>query len=170
MPAPRSEAKTPKKTSGRLASYRAKRDFSKTPEPRAKIGPKNEWRFAVQRHEARRLHFDLRLELDGVLKSWAVAKGISMVPGVKRLAVETEDHPLDYLTWEGVIPKGEYGGGTMIVWDRGTWLADGDPREGLKNGKLIFRAQWRETERPLAFRTHEAKARRAPGAMAAVQG
>lgn len=138
MPAPRSAAKTPKKPSGRLASYRAKRDFSKTPEPRAKIGPKDEWRFAVQRHEARRLHFDLRLELDGVLKSWAVAKGISMVPGVKRLAVETEDHPLDYLTWEGVIPKGEYGGGTMIVWDRGTWLADGDPREGLKNGKLIF--------------------------------
>jgi len=138
MPAPRSAAKTPKKPSGRLASYRAKRDFSKTPEPRAKIGPKNEWRFAVQRHEARRLHFDLRLELDGVLKSWAVAKGISMVPGVKRLAVETEDHPLDYLTWEGVIPKGEYGGGTMIVWDRGTWLTDGDPREGLKNGKLIF--------------------------------
>jgi bifunctional non-homologous end joining protein LigD len=138
MPARRSEAKTPKKSSGRLASYRAKRDFSKTPEPRAKIGPKNEWRFAVQRHEARRLHFDLRLELDGVLKSWAVAKGISLVPGVKRLAVETEDHPLDYLTWEGIIPKGEYGGGTMIVWDRGTWLADGDPREGLKNGKLIF--------------------------------
>lgn len=138
MPAPRSAAKTPKKSAGRLASYRAKRDFSKTPEPRAKVGPKNEWRFAVQRHEARRLHFDLRLELDGVLKSWAVAKGISMVPGVKRLAVETEDHPLDYLTWEGVIPKGEYGGGTMIVWDRGTWLADGDPREGLKNGKLIF--------------------------------
>lgn len=138
MPARRSEAKTPKKSTGRLATYRAKRDFSKTPEPAAKIGPKNEWRFAVQRHEARRLHFDLRLELDGVLKSWAVAKGISMVPGVKRLAVETEDHPLDYLTWEGVIPKGEYGGGTMIVWDRGTWLADGDPRQGLKNGKLIF--------------------------------
>lgn len=138
MPAQRSEAKAAKKPPGRLATYRAKRDFSKTPEPRAKIGPKNEWRFAVQRHEARRLHFDLRLELDGVLKSWAVAKGISMVPGVKRLAVETEDHPLDYLTWEGVIPKGEYGGGTMIVWDRGTWLADGDPREGLKKGKLIF--------------------------------
>lgn len=138
MPARRSEAKTPKKSSGRLAPYRAKRDFSKTPEPRAKIGPTNEWRFAVQRHEARRLHFDLRLELDGVLKSWAVAKGISMVPGVKRLAVETEDHPLDYLTWEGVIPKGEYGGGTMIVWDRGTWIPDGDPREGFKNGKLIF--------------------------------
>jgi bifunctional non-homologous end joining protein LigD len=138
MPARRSAAKTPEKPAGRLASYRAKRDFTKTPEPRAKIGSKTEWRFAVQRHEARRLHFDLRLELDGVLKSWAVAKGISMVPGVKRLAVETEDHPLDYLTWEGVIPKGEYGGGTMIVWDRGTWLADGDPREGLKSGKLIF--------------------------------
>lgn len=134
----RSKGKTAKKSSGRLGAYRAKRDFSKTPEPRAKIGQEKAWRFAVQRHEARRLHFDLRLELDGVLKSWAVAKGISMVPGVKRLAVETEDHPLDYLTWEGTIPKGEYGGGTMIVWDRGTWLADGDPREGLKKGKLIF--------------------------------
>lgn len=138
MPAQRSKDKAAKKSSGRLAAYRGKRDFSKTPEPRAKIGQEKAWRFAVQRHEARRLHFDLRLELDGVLKSWAVAKGISMVPGVKRLAVETEDHPLDYLTWEGMIPKGEYGGGTMIVWDRGTWLADGDPRDGLKKGKLIF--------------------------------
>src|SRR4029453_1074051 len=127
-----------RKSPGRLSAYREKRDFTKTPEPRPKVGQKKAWRFAVQRHDARRLHFDLRLELDGVLKSWAVTKGISMVPGVKRLAVQTEDHPLDYLTWEGTIPKGEYGGGTMIVWDLGTWLADGDPHEGLKQGKFIF--------------------------------
>ena len=127
-----------KRAPGRLKAYREKRDFTKTAEPKPKIGRAKAWRFAVQRHDARRLHFDLRLELDGVLKSWAVTKGISMVPGVKRLAVQTEDHPLDYLTWEGVIPKGEYGGGTMIVWDRGTWMADGDPREGIKQGKFIF--------------------------------
>lgn len=138
MPAQRSQDGKAKKTAGRLDTYRARRDFSRTPEPRARIKREKAWRFAVQRHEARRLHFDLRLELDGVLKSWALARGISMVPGVKRLAVETEDHPLDYLTWEGTIPKGEYGGGTMIVWDRGTWLADSDPREGLKKGKLVF--------------------------------
>lgn len=137
--ATRSPGKKPaKRAPGRLKAYREKRDFSKTSEPKPKVGREKTRRFAVQRHDARRLHFDLRLELDGVLKSWAVTKGISMVPGVKRLAVQTEDHPLDYLTWEGIIPKGEYGGGTMIVWDRGTWIADGDPREGLKQGKFIF--------------------------------
>ena len=135
----RSAAKKPaKRAASRLKAYREKRDFTKTREPKPKIGRQKAWRFVVQRHDARRLHFDLRLELDGVLKSWAVTKGISLVPGVKRLAVQTEDHPLDYLTWEGTIPKGEYGGGTMIVWDRGTWMADGDPREGLKRGKFIF--------------------------------
>jgi bifunctional non-homologous end joining protein LigD len=138
MPTRSAKEKAAKRSPGRLSAYREKRDFAKTPEPRPKVGQKKAWRFAVQRHDARRLHFDLRLELDGVLKSWAVTKGISMVPGVKRLAVQTEDHPLDYLTWEGSIPKGEYGGGTMIVWDHGTWLADGDPHEGLKQGKLIF--------------------------------
>ncbi len=138
MPARRPSKKPAKKSPGRLAAYRDKRDFTRTPEPRPKIARQKAWRFAVQRHDARRLHFDLRLELDGVLKSWAVTKGISMVPGVKRLAVQTEDHPLDYLTWEGTIPKGEYGGGTMIVWDHGTWMADGDPHEGLKKGKLVF--------------------------------
>ena len=138
MPTRSSDKKPAKRAAGRLKAYREKRDFTKTAEPKPKIGRQQAWRFAVQRHDARRLHFDLRLELDGVLKSWAVAKGISMVPGVKRLAVETEDHPLDYLTWEGTIPKGEYGGGTMIVWDRGTWIADGDPHQGLKDGKFIF--------------------------------
>ncbi|MGE0007991.1 MAG: DNA ligase D [Parvibaculaceae bacterium] len=139
MPARDARAGKPaKRAKGRLEAYREKRDFTRTAEPKPKIGRARAWRFAVQRHDARRLHFDLRLELDGVLKSWAVTKGISMVPGVKRLAVQTEDHPLDYLTWEGTIPKGEYGGGTMIVWDRGTWMADGDPREGIENGKFIF--------------------------------
>src|SRR5437762_9663993 len=138
MPTRSAKEKAAKRSPGRLSAYREKRDFTKTPEPRPNVGQKKAWRFAVQRHDARRLHCDLRLELDGVLKSWAVTKGISMVPGVKRLAVQTEDHPLDYLTWEGTIPKGEYGGGTMIVWDHGTWMADCDPHEGLKKGKLIF--------------------------------
>src|SRR5262245_48964719 len=136
---PRDTAKRgAKRTPTHLKAYREKRDFTKTTEPKPKISRSKAWRFAVQRHDARRLHFDLRLELDGVLKSWAVTKGISMVPGVKRLAVQTEDHPLEYLTWEGTIPKGEYGGGTMIVWDRGTWMAVGDPREGIRRGKFIF--------------------------------
>ena len=95
-------------------------------------------RFCVQKHDARRLHYDLRLELDGVLKSWAVTRGPSLVPGEKRLAVHTEDHPLEYLTFEGVIPKGEYGGGTMIVWDRGHWKPLADPHKGYAKGHLDF--------------------------------
>ena len=121
-----------------LRAYRAKRDFARTTEPepgsRGEVGQ----RFVVQKHDARRLHFDLRLELDGVLKSWAVTRGPSLVPGEKRLAVQTEDHPLEYLEWEGVIPKGEYGGGTMIVWDRGSWAAAADARKGLAKGHLDF--------------------------------
>ena len=95
-------------------------------------------RFCVQKHDATRLHYDLRLELDGVLKSWAVTRGPSLVPGEKRLSVHTEDHPMEYLTFEGVIPKGEYGGGTMIVWDQGRWRPDGDPRKGYAKGHLDF--------------------------------
>src|SRR5215212_2280330 len=102
-----------------LAAYRKKRDFAKTSEPEPRLGKDKGWQFVVQKHDARRLHFDLRLELDGVLKSWAVTRGPSLVPGEKRLAVHTEDHPLEYLTFEGVIPQGEYGGGTMIVWAEG---------------------------------------------------
>jgi len=122
-----------------IAAYNAKRDFSKTPEPkgrRAKAGEGG--RYLIQKHAARRLHYDLRLELDGVLKSWAVTRGPSLVPGDKRLAVEVEDHPLDYGNFEGTIPKGQYGGGTVMLWDTGSWKPDGDPRRGLKKGHLEF--------------------------------
>jgi bifunctional non-homologous end joining protein LigD len=97
--------------------------------------------FVVQKHAARRLHYDLRLELDGVLKSWAVTRGPSLVPGEKRLAVRTEDHPIEYLDFEGNIPKGEYGGGSVIVWDQGRWVPDGDPNKGLAKGHLAFRLE-----------------------------
>lgn len=127
-----------------LSEYRAKRDFDKTTEPAggeagsAKTGP---LRFVVHKHAASRLHYDLRLELDGVLKSWAVPKGPSLDPSQKRLAVEVEDHPLEYAGFEGVIPEGEYGAGTVMVWDEGEWEPVGDPHEGLQNGslKLVLR-------------------------------
>ncbi len=128
------------KVSVSLDQYVQKRDFNKTKEPAAKKerSRSKSLQFVVQKHAARRLHFDLRLELDGVLKSWAVTRGPSMKPGVRRLAVETEDHPMAYKEWEGVIPSGEYGGGTMIVWDRGIWTPVGDARAALTGGKLTF--------------------------------
>jgi bifunctional non-homologous end joining protein LigD len=112
-----------------LAEYKAKRDFSKTDEPaggtvRARKGPR--LRFVIQKHAASHLHFDFRLELDGVMKSWAVPKGPSYDPSVRRLAMEVEDHPIEYNTFEGTIPQGEYGGGTVMLWDRGTY----EPEEG----------------------------------------
>ncbi len=123
-----------------LEEYRRKRDFTRTPEPAGAVsqetGPAGA--FVVQKHAARRLHYDFRLELDGVLKSWAVTKGPSYAPSDKRLAVMTEDHPLDYGGFEGTIPKGEYGGGTVLLWDRGTWTPKGDPHEGLRKGRLKF--------------------------------
>ncbi len=115
-----------------------KRDFSRTPEPAPEGAGASGGGFVVQKHAARRLHYDLRLELDGVLKSWAVTRGPSLTLGEKRLAVRTEDHPIQYLDFEGNIPKGEYGGGSMIVWDRGTWVPEGDPRKGLAKGHLAF--------------------------------
>jgi bifunctional non-homologous end joining protein LigD len=121
-----------------LQTYAAKRDFAKTPEPRGAKAKQSGHVFVVQKHAARRLHYDFRLELDGVLKSWAITKGPSLVPGEKRLAVEVEDHPLDYQDFEGTIPQGQYGGGTVLVWDRGTWTPHGDPHEGLAKGHLDF--------------------------------
>ncbi|AJY44631.1 DNA ligase D [Martelella endophytica] len=124
----------------RLAEYEQRRDFSKTREPK-RGGPKKAGKtlgFVVQKHDARRLHYDFRLEWDGALLSWAVTRGPSDDPGEKRLAVRTEDHPLDYADFEGTIPKGHYGGGTVMVWDRGTWEPLHDPAEGLKSGKLHF--------------------------------
>ena len=125
----------------KLAPYRAKRDFTKTGEPAGKlaIAAADYPRFIIQKHDASRLHYDLRLEVDGVFKSWAVTKGPSLDPKDKRLAVEVEDHPLDYGDFEGTIPKGEYGGGTVMLWDRGFWSADnGDPLRALKKGELKF--------------------------------
>ena len=123
-----------------LSTYRAKRDFSQTAEPSgsAAVASAEALRFVVQRHDATRLHYDFRLELDGVFKSWAVTKGPSLDPHDRRLAVEVEDHPLDYGDFEGTIPKGQYGGGTVQLWDRGFWIPEGDPHAGLKKGDLKF--------------------------------
>jgi bifunctional non-homologous end joining protein LigD len=122
-----------------LGEYARKRDFARTPEPKPERCGDATGAFVVQKHAARRLHYDLRLELDGVLKSWAVTRGPSLTLGEKRLAVRTEDHPIEYLDFEGNIPKGEYGGGSMIVWDRGRWFPEGDPHKGLTKGHLAFK-------------------------------
>lgn len=125
-----------------LSKYRAKRDFQKTSEPsgEAHVKPSNRRRFVIQKHDATRLHYDLRLEVGGVFKSWAVAKGPSLDPHDKRLAVEVEDHPLDYGDFEGTIPEGQYGGGTVMLWDRGYWEPEGrkSPEEALKKGDFKF--------------------------------
>ena len=121
-----------------LQTYRAKRNFDVTSEPRGRKAAAAGHAFVIQKHAARQLHYDLRLELDGVMKSWAVTRGPSLVPGEKRLAVQVEDHPIEYNSFEGTIPQGEYGGGTVMIWDRGTWQPEGDPHEGLKKGQLTF--------------------------------
>jgi bifunctional non-homologous end joining protein LigD len=121
-----------------LKEYAGKRNFTRTPEPAGSSIRGKGREFVVQKHAARRLHYDLRLELDGVLKSWAVTKGPSLTAGEKRLAVHTEDHPIEYLNFEGTIPKGEYGAGSMIVWDRGHWEPEGEPQKGLAKGHLAF--------------------------------
>ncbi|TCR00564.1 DNA ligase D [Neorhizobium sp. JUb45] len=126
----------------KLRTYKQKRDFKRTTEPGGvvQVKPSNRLRFVIQKHDATRLHYDLRLELDGVFKSWAVTRGPSLDPDDKRLAVEVEDHPLDYGDFEGTIPKGEYGGGTVMLWDRGTWEPEGDlsPEEAIEKGDLKF--------------------------------
>jgi bifunctional non-homologous end joining protein LigD len=127
---------------GKLSKYRSKRDFSKTAEPSGEsaVTPSARRRFVIQKHDASHLHFDLRLELDGVFKSWALPRGPSLDPKEKRLAVEVEDHPLEYGDFEGTIPEGEYGGGTVMLWDRGSWTPEGDksPEDQLKSGNLKF--------------------------------
>jgi bifunctional non-homologous end joining protein LigD len=121
-----------------LKTYRAKRKFGVTAEPKAKVARRTGRAFVIQKHAARRLHYDLRLELDGVMKSWAVTRGPSLVPGDKRLAVQVEDHPIDYNKFEGTIPQGEYGGGTVMIWDHGRWQPEDDPHKGLRKGHLSF--------------------------------
>src|ERR1700723_741380 len=136
-------ARAPRK----LSKYRAKRDFTRTAEPSgsAAVRQADHLRFVIQKHAASHLHYDLRLELDGVFKSWAVTKGPSVDPADKRLAVEVEDHPLDYGDFEGTIPKGEYGGGSVMLWDRGYWTPEGgrSPQEAFDSGDLKFALEGR---------------------------
>src|SRR5215217_4920805 len=125
-----------------LKEYQAKRDFTKTQEPSGANAASSDGkalRFLVQKHDATRLHYDFRIELDGVLKSWAVTKGPSDSPADKRLAVRVEDHPLDYGSFEGTIPESEYGGGTVMLWDEGTWEPINDPHKALEAGDLKMR-------------------------------
>ena len=124
-----------------LRQYKEKRDFRRTPEPHGRERAREGFSFVVQKHHARRLHYDFRLELEGVLKSWAVPKGPSLDPKVRRLAMHVEDHPVEYAGFEGVIPQGQYGGGNVIVWDRGKWIPIGDPHEGYRAGRLKFRLE-----------------------------
>jgi len=129
-----------------LEEYRRKRRFERTPEPPPKVAKASRHRFVVQKHHATRLHYDFRLEMEGVLKSWAVPKGPSLDPADKRLAMQVEDHPVSYLDFEGIIPPGNYGAGTVMVWDIGTWEAEGDASEMLAKGDVKFRLQGKKLQ------------------------
>src|SRR4029078_7314321 len=136
-----------------------KRDFGKTAEPRGTAGRKKGSAYVIQKHDATRLHYDLRLELDGVMLSWAVTRGPSLVPGEKRLAIHVEDHPIEYNTFEGTIPKGEYGGGTVMIWDRGNWTPEHDPHKVMKQGHIDLRPDGEK----LKGRWHLVRMRKRPG-------
>src|SRR3954451_3373636 len=142
-----------------LEKYRAKRSFHVTAEPRGGKIKRGGNTFVIQKHAATRLHYDLRLELDGVMKSWAVTRGPSLVPGEKRLAVHVEDHPIEYNDFEGTIPQGQYGGGTVMIWDRGRWIPEGDPHRGYAKGKLDFILEGHK----LRGRWHLVRMRKRPG-------
>src|SRR3954462_7174629 len=123
-----------------LELYNKKRNFGITPEPKGRVVKRKgkALMYIIQKHRASHLHYDFRLELNGVLLSWAVPKGPSLDPAVKRLAMQTEDHPIDYGGFEGTIPEGAYGGGTVMLWDRGTWEPEGDPKRAYEKGHLSF--------------------------------
>src|SRR5262249_38351792 len=127
------------------------RRFDQTPEPEGKVEKKKGHRFVVQKHRATQLHYDFRLEMDGVLKSWAVPKGPSLDPGDKRLAMHVEDHPVSYFDFEGTIPAGNYGAGTVMVWDMGTWEPVGDAAEMLRKGDLKFRLRGKKLKGEFAL-------------------
>jgi bifunctional non-homologous end joining protein LigD len=148
MPSRITPVSIPKRAPGEpLERYWVKRDFNITAEPRGvRARPGARLSFVIQKHAASSLHYDFRLELDGVLLSWAVPKGPSLDPADKRLAIRTEDHPMSYAAFEGVIPPEQYGAGTVIVWDNGSWKPTGDPRKALADGKLSFELHGQKLE------------------------
>jgi len=153
-----------------LDEYNRKRDFKVTSEPPGQMGAKRREgeprTYVIQKHAASRLHYDFRLELGGVLKSWSVPKGPSLDPAVKRLAVEVEDHPMEYGGFEGIIPKGQYGGGTVLLWDRGVWAPQGDAEKDLRKGELKFVLQGEKLSGGFALIKLKGKPNRRPGSSA----